>query len=176
VRSIDDLVPAVGDHASRFVEAIAADLGTAAAAGAASLATDSAPTVDHDEVIAVVRGVVTQDLIEPLRDRLANAVDTVDGDNDELAKRARAIYREWKARRIDDEVDDLLRHAYSRGACAALGEGERVRWVFDPAVGACSDCEDNSLQGAVTAGTAFPTGHVCAPAHSGCRCLVLRAD
>jgi DivIVA domain-containing protein len=176
VRSIDDLLPAVSDHAARYVDAIAADLGTAAAAGAASLAADGAPTIDQDEVIAVVRAVVAQDLIDPLRDRLVTGIDAVDGDNEELAKKARAIYREWKTKRIDDEIDDLLRHAYCRGACAALTEGERVCWVFDPAVGACSDCEDNSLQGAVSAGTAFPTGHVCAPAHPGCRCLVLRAD
>jgi hypothetical protein len=48
--------------------------------------------------------------------------------------------------------------------------------VFDPAVGACSECEDNSLQRAIPAGTAFPTGHVAPPAHPGCRCLVLPAD
>lgn len=175
VRSIDDLLPAVGDHAGRYVDAIAADLATAATAGAASMAADSAPTVDHDEVIAIIRGAIAQDLIEPLRDRLATGIDAVGGDNEELAKKARAIYREWKTKRIDDGIDDLLRHAYGRGTSATLTEGELVRWVFDPAVGACSDCEDNSLQGAITAGAPFPTGHVCAPAHPGCRCLVLRA-
>ena len=107
---------------------------------------------------------------------LVAGIEAVDGDNEELTKKARAIYREWKTRRIDDQLDDLLRHAYSRGAFAALADGQPVRWVFDPAVGACSDCEDNSLQGAVAAGTAFPTGHVCAPAHAGCRCLVVPAD
>jgi DivIVA domain-containing protein len=174
VRSIDDLLPSVGDHAARYVDAIAADVEQAAAAGAASVAADRAPSIDHDEVTAVIRGVAAQDLIEPLRDRLVTGVDAVDGDNEELAKKARAIYREWKTKRIDDEVDDLLYHAYSRGACAALAEGDQVRWMFDPAVGACSDCEDNSLQGPVAAGTAFPTGHLNPPAHPGCRCLILR--
>ncbi len=100
-------------------------------------------------VLAPIREALAGDLVQPLRDRLAAGIDAVDGDNEDLTKKARAIYREWKTKRIDDELDDLLRHAYGRGAFAAIAEGQPVRWVFDPAVGACSDCEDNSLQGAV---------------------------
>ncbi|MDQ3542466.1 MAG: hypothetical protein M3431_01175, partial [Actinomycetota bacterium] len=87
----------------------------------------------------------------------------------------RAVYREWKTKHIDDHLDDLVRAAYGRGAFGAFADGEPCRWVFDPAVGPCSDCEDNSLQGPVPAGTAFPTGHVTAPAHAGCRCLLARS-
>jgi hypothetical protein len=123
-----------------------------------------------------VRDALTSDLVRPLRDRLSSGVEDADGDNEQLSKKVRAIYREWRTRRIDDMLDDLLRHAYNCGACSALPDGTLVHWVFDPAIGACSDCEDNSLQGPVAARTAFPTGHTCAPAHSGCRCLVLPAD
>jgi hypothetical protein len=126
-----------------------------------------------DHALTTSRQALIGDLVQPLRDRLGAAIEAVDGDNEDLTKKARAIYRQWKTKRIDDELDDLLRHAYGRGAFAAIATGQSVRWMFDPAVGACSDCEDNSLQGAIPAGTAFPTGHVCAPAHAGCRCLIL---
>ena len=177
VRAIDDVLPAADEQSNRYFEALAGDLRAAAAAGAVSIGTadDSASSVD-DAAIASVREALASDLVGPLRDRLLAGIEVVDGDNEELTKKARAIYREWKTRRIDDVLDDLLRHAYSRGAFAAVADGQLVRWVFDPAVGACSDCEDNSLQQSVAAGTAFPTGHICAPAHSGCRCLVLPAD
>jgi hypothetical protein len=177
VRAIDDLLPAADEQSSRYFDALAGDLRAAAAAGAASIGTaDDAASVVDDGVIAPVREALASDLVGPLRDRLLTGIEAVDGDNEELTKKARAIYREWKTRRIDDVLDDLLRHAYSRGACSAFGDGQLVRWVFDATVGACSDCEDNSLQQSVAAGTAFPTGHTCPPAHAGCRCLVLPAD
>jgi hypothetical protein len=178
VRSIDDLVPPAAEHVHRYVDAIAGDLRAAGAAGAASIAPTEVDTasVDDEAVIGDVRAVVERDLVGPLRDRLGVGVGDVDGDNAQMAKKARAIYREWKAKRIDDHLDDLLRHAYCLGASGAVTPGEAVRWVFDPDVGACSDCEDNSLQGAIVAGTAFPTGHHAPPAHPGCRCLVVRSD
>jgi DivIVA domain-containing protein len=177
VRSIDDVLPAADEQSSRYFDALAEDLRAAAAAGAASIGNDedAASPVD-DAAIAPVREALASDLVGPLRDRLLTGIEVVDGDNEELTKKARAIYREWKTRRIDDMLDDLLRHAYSRGACSAFGDGQLVRWAFDPTVGACSDCEDNSLQQAVAAGTAFPTGSTCPPAHAGCRCLVVPAD
>ena len=169
--------PSADEQLTRYFDALAGDLGAAAAAGAASL-NASGDTLAHpdDAVLAPIRKALAGDLVQPLRDRLANGIAAVDGDNEDLTKKARAIYREWKTKRIDDELDDLLRNAYGRGAFAAIAEGQPVRWLFDPSVGACSDCEDNSLQGSVPAGSAFPTGHVCPPAHAGCRCLVVRAD
>ena len=112
-----------------------------------------------------------------MRDRLAVGIEAVDGDNEELTKQARAIYREWKTKHIDDELDDLLRHAYGRGALAAVADR-------DSRSAGCSTrrsvrariARTTPLQGAIAAGTAFPTGHVCAPAHAGCRCLIVRAD
>jgi hypothetical protein len=177
VRSLDDVLPAANEQVSRYFDALASDLGAAATAGAAALGgSGDEPVADDHATLASIRDALAANLVQPLRERIAAGIEAVDGDNDDLTKKARAIYREWKTRRIDDELDDLLRHAYGRGAFTAIAEGQPVRWVFDPAVGACSDCEDNSLQGSVPAGTAFPTGHTCAPAHAGCRCLVVRAD
>jgi len=36
--------------------------------------------------------------------------------------------------------------------------------------------DDNALAGCVAAGTPFPTGHLFAPSHTGCRCLLVPAD
>ena len=147
----------------------------AAEAGADSL---GGATLDAGEsgVLAPIRESMLGDLIMPLRDRLSDRIAAGDGDNEAITKSVRAVYREWKTKHIDDHLDDLLLLAYGRGAFAALETGQPCRWVFDPAVGPCSDCEDNSLQGAVPAGTAFPTGHVTAPAHAGCRCLLARSE
>ena len=177
VRTIDDVLPAADEHVSRYFDALSADLRAAAVAGAGSIdAPSDTPASIDDTVLAPTREALARDLVQPLRERIGAGIEAVDGDNEDLTKKVRAVYREWKTRRIDDGLDDLLRQAYSRGTGAAIAEGQPVRWMFDPAVGACSDCEDNSLQGAVPAGTAFPTGHACPPAHDGCRCLVVRAD
>ena len=177
VRSIDDVLPAVDEQAARYFDALSADLRAAAVAGGGSLGTfDEAPADAHEGAMEAIRTALGVDLVEPLRNRLAAGIEAVDGDNEDLTKKVRAIYREWKTKRIDEELDDLMRHAYGRGAFAAVAIGTPIRWVVDATVGACSDCEDNSLQGTIPAGTAFPTGHVCAPAHAGCRCLILAVD
>ena len=86
------------------------------------------------------------------------------------------MYREWKTQHIDDQLDDVFLAAYGRGAYAAIERGTPVRWVTDPGHAACADCNDNTLADAVAAGDVFPTGHECAPAHLGCRCLLVAAD
>jgi hypothetical protein len=111
-----------------------------------------------------------------LRERLQRCVEDGDGDNDAVTKRARAVYREWKTQRIDEQLDDVFRVAYGRGACDAIEPGTPVTWIVDPAGPACPDAEDNSLAGTVTLGEGFPTGHTCAPAHAGCRCLLALVD
>ena len=107
-----------------------------------------------------------------MRERLAQCIDEADGDNDIVMKRVRSVYREWKTQHIDTELDDVFCLAYGRGVLAALPTGAPVTWIVDPKGPACPDAEDNSLAGEVGAGEPFPTGHVCAPAHAGCRCLL----
>jgi hypothetical protein len=116
------------------------------------------------------------DLVRPLRDRVGRAVGDADGDNAELANLVRVLYREWKSQRIDEHLDDVVRTAFGRGALAAAGEGAAIKWIVDPNGPACPDAEDNALAGSVVAGQPFPTDHVCAPAHSGCPCMIGRAD
>jgi hypothetical protein len=113
-------------------------------------------------------------LIRPLRERLDRVVTDAEGDPDELTMTVRAVYREWKTQRIDEHLDDVARMAFGRGALAAVSSGSPVCWVVDPNGPACPDAEDNALAGEVGAGDPFPTDHVCAPAHEGCRCMLQR--
>jgi len=85
------------------------------------------------------------------------------------------VYREWKTRRIDEHIDDVMRMAFGSGAFAVLRAGTPVCWAVDPSGPKCPDSEDNALAGAVAAGSPFPTEHLSAPAHEGCRCMLLLA-
>ena len=107
-----------------------------------------------------------------MRERLERAVGDAEGDRDELASLTRGIYREWKVQRIDEHLDDVMRIAFGAGALAAVDPGSPVRWVHDPRVSVCADCDDNALSGVLGAGEAFATGQSCAPAHEGCRCML----
>ena len=115
-------------------------------------------------------------LLVPLRERLERCVIDGGGENSEVAKRVRSVYREWKTQHIDEQLDDVIRTAHGRGVFAAIEPGSSVEWVADPAHDVCADCDDNTLGGAVEAGTAFPTGHQFPPAHLGCRCILLPTD
>jgi DivIVA domain-containing protein len=180
VRSVDDLLSDADRQSATYFGAISAEVLAAAEVGAESMGgamldVSSSPGGGHG-VLAPVEESLRDDLVGPLRSRLATRVAAADGDNEEITKSVRAVYREWKTRHIDNHLDDLVRLAHGRGVYAALTPGEPCRWVVDPSGPACSDCADNALQGAVAAGSAFPTGHVAAPAHAGCRCLLARDE
>jgi hypothetical protein len=170
VRDLAALLPATDAHAARYADAIAAELGAAADAGAASV--DGSPG-DATAAIAAGRDVLTEWLVVPLRERLERCVADGDGDNAGIGKRVRAVYREWKTQRIDEHLDDVVRAAHGRAVLDALPAGTPVVWAADDAHRSCADCDDNTLAGAVAAGDAFPTGHTHAPAHVGCRCLLV---
>lgn len=165
-----DTLPAAEEHADRYSAAIAPEVREALASGASSVG-GSAP---HDaEALARVDEAVRDGIVDPLRDRLQRAIDQAGADTNELASLVRAVYREWKSSRIDDQMDGVMRLAFDEGAYAAVAPGTPVEWVLDPQSGACGpDCEDNSLGGAVAAGEPFPTGHLHPPLHGGCRCLL----
>jgi hypothetical protein len=86
------------------------------------------------------------------------------------------VYREWKTQHIDEHLDDVLRRAHGRGVLAGFAPDTPIVWETDPRFPTCPDCEDNVLAGAVAAGDEFPTSDVFAPAHQGCRCLLVAAD
>ncbi len=175
VENLDILLPWASEHVGRYTDAIADDLLAAARAGAASVAVGTAvelrPKTSKDAV-ARAGARLEEYVVAPLRERLDRAVADGAGDNGAITKTIRAVYREWKTRRIDEHLDDVVRVAHGRGVLGGIEPGAPVEWVTDPSVRACADCDDNVLGGAVEAGAEFPTGHTFAPAHPGCRCLL----
>jgi hypothetical protein len=178
VRSLDDLLPAAVDHVHRYAGAIHDELLAAAVAGAASV--DDAGVKDHTKAVNKSDALKSAEqslgtaIVQPLRDRLERAVAEAEGDSDDLTSTVRAVYREWKTQRIDEHLDDVARMAFGRGALVALAPGTPICWLVDPNGPDCPDAEDNSLAGVVNAGDPFPTDHLCAPAHEGCRCMLQR--
>ena len=178
LQSLDDLLPGAADHVHRYAGAIHAELLKAALAGAASI--DESGVKDHTKAITKGDALKPAEqslgtaIVQPLRDRLERAVADAEGDRDDLTATVRAVYREWKTQRIDEHLDDVARMAFGRGALVALTPGTPICWTVDPNGPDCPDAEDNSLAGVVNAGDPFPTDHLCAPAHEGCRCMLQR--
>ena len=162
--TVDAMVGEIEVHAKRYGDAISEDI-MAAAKGAAKSAkvTDVIPTVD------VLIGV---QLVKPLRDRLAKAIEQNGTDRVAMAKALRGVYRQWKSQHIDEQVDDIACLAYSRGFFAGVKPGTQVCWMVDPNGPECPDAEDNSLAGSIALGKEFPTGNLHPLAHAGCRCLL----
>ena len=167
-KGVDDLLPGVDLHAARWTEAVADTLRDATVAGAGSPAGTSVSVDDLANELAHA-------LVGPLRDRIDRGFAASDGNLDDIADRVRALYREWRGQRLAETSEHFIAAAYARGAFEAIESGTKVRWVLDPSVGACPDCDDNVLAGAIDKGEAFPTGNTCAPAHPGCHCLVVPA-
>ena len=162
--TIDAMVGEQEVHAKRYGDAVSDDI-MAAAKGAAKSAkvADVIPTVD------VLIGV---QLVKPLRDRLAKAIEQNGTDRVAMAKALRGVYRQWKSQHIDEQVDDIACLSYSRGFFAGVKPGTQVCWMVDPNGPECPDAEDNSLAGSIALGKEFPTGNLHPLAHAGCRCLL----
>jgi DivIVA domain-containing protein len=164
----------VEEHAVRYSESIAEDSMAAAGSGAKSVKTagGSSRRVTQKAVASHVKDSVTAGLVAGFREDTRIAIGEAEGDREILASLMRDVYRKWKTDLIDQHVDDLACTSYSKGGFLALEPQTRVSWMVDPEAACCSECEDNSLAGAVTKGEEFPTGHAMPPAHPGCRCLV----
>jgi DivIVA domain-containing protein len=164
----------VEEHAARYAESIAEDTMAAAGSGAKSVksAGGSSRRVTQKAVASHVKDSVTAGLVAGFREDTRIAIGEAEGDREILASLMRDVYRKWKTDLIDQHVDDLACTSYSKGGFLALEPQTRVSWMVDPEAECCSECEDNSLAGAVTKGEEFPTGHSMPPAHPECRCLV----
>jgi hypothetical protein len=164
---MDDLLPSADAHAARWAAASSDPLAAAAQAGAASSGGTAGAADLADEL--------ARTLVLPLRERIERSFVASDGNLDDVADRVRALYREWKNQRLPEAAPHYSAAAYARGLFEAAPADAKVHWVPDPSRGACPDCDDNVLAGALAKGEEFPTGDRCAPAHPGCRCLVLVA-
>ena len=179
VRSVEQMVSTEAEQAARYAVAVLPELTAAAVAGAVSMGAgvaDAQKLVERAAAADAARELLAAEVIQPLRTRLERCVADADGDNTETASLVRLAYREWKTQRIDEQLDDIARTAFGHGALAGTTPGTPICWMVDPQGPDCADAEDNSLGGVVPAGSPFPTDHRCAPAHSGCRCMIVRAD
>ena len=170
VGDIADLVPGPDEHAAGYIDAVAPMFDRVCVV-AAELTGGETPAPSSDASRWVVTG-----LVDPLRERLTASITAADGDAAALTKRLRALYRDVKTNVVGGAVTDAVLAVHGEAVVASSPDGTALRWVADPQARACPDCEDNVLAGAQTAGTPFPTGHVAAPAHSGCRCALIPAD
>jgi DivIVA domain-containing protein len=100
---------------------------------------------------------------------------SVEADSAALTELINACYREWRTERAASGVSHALAEAYSRGLFDAVPSGTDMRWVHDNGSLPCPECDNNVLGGPVVKGTPFATSHLRAPAHQGCRCLVVPA-
>jgi hypothetical protein len=135
-----------------------------------------AASLDRRRVLDATLDDVGADVAAPLRERLAQVLHDAAGDPMEAATALRSVYREWKTQRIDEVADHLVLTAHGRAAFAAVTPGTPITWLVYPGRASCPDCADDGLAGAVPAGEPFPTGHLHAPAHPGCRCSIAEAQ
>ena len=175
--TVEELVGTPDAHAANYQRAVEGDAWAAIVAGGHSLcpagASPDEALAGRTDLVAAVAAEVASELVDPFRDRLAGTLAA--HEPAEAAELLRAVYRDWKTQRIDAVSEHVARFAFGRGAYGVLAPGTAVCWAVDPEGPGCPDGEDNALGGAVGAGAEFPTGHVCAPAYPGCRCLLLLA-
>jgi cell division septum initiation protein DivIVA len=176
VVALEKVLPVGDEHLQMYVEALAEDVISAAMAGAQSLSkslkADLRKRVTRSAVMQVVSRTMDESTIRPLREKIQRAVEQSNGDKDEMSNLVRSVYREMKMQRVEQQVSDIARMAYSRGAYLVLDQGTKVCWMVDPNGPSCADAEDNSLAGSTDLGSEFPTGHIHPTAHAGCRCLI----
>ena len=174
--ALEKVLPVADEHLQMYLEALAEDVISAAMAGAQSLSkslkADLRKRVTRSAVMQVVSRTIDESTIRPLREKIQRAVEQSNGDRDEMSNLIRSVYREMKMQRVEQQVSDIARMAYSRGAYLVLDQGTKVCWMVDPNGPSCADAEDNSLAGSTDLGSEFPTGHIHPTAHAGCRCLI----
>jgi DivIVA domain-containing protein len=171
---IDAVFGTPAEQAQRYAGAIAEEAMASASAGAKSVKSSggSGRRVTQKAITDHTAATVVGGLVAAFREEARIAIGEAEGDREILSGLMRDVYRKWKMELIDSHVDDIACSAYSKGAYLALEPGATISWMVDPAAECCSECEDNSLAGAVTRGDDFPAGHPHPPAHPGCRCLV----
>lgn len=166
-----ELLSAVEDLVRPLAAAAEPLLARAADAGYRSITPDVAD--DAVPPVADLAGDVAANIVRDLRPRLETAFGN-DGES-EVSDGVGIAFREWRGERVSRLVGDALHVAYTRGCYVAAPKAARLRWVADDGEQPCPDCDDNALAGGLRKGKAFPTGHRHPPAHTGCRCIIVRA-
>jgi DivIVA domain-containing protein len=172
VPSAEDTLPALDVHVKRYADAALASLAAAAVAGADLLERSKAGAAPKTKAGDLATELATE-LVEPLRERIERCFRDAAGDDEELAQRLRACYREWKGQRVDELAARSVLAACNRGLIDGLAKGTLVHWFVDDGSTPSPDCDDNALAGDLPKGEPFPTGHVVPPISTTCRCMVV---
>ena len=174
---IDAILGTPAEQSKKYSAAVAEDAMTAAGAGAKSMkdARGTSKRVTQKAVDTAVAKSIDDGLVAMFREDARIAIGEAEGDRQLLAGLIRDVYRKWKLSGIDGHVDDVACAAYNTGAFLSLEPSSSIVWQVDPDNACCGDCADNSLAGALTKGSEFPTGDTHPMAHAGCRCLIAPA-
>jgi DivIVA domain-containing protein len=172
VPSAEDTLPALDVHVKRYADAALASLAAAAVAGVDLLERSKAGAAPKTKAGDLATELATE-LVEPLRERIERCFRDAAGDDEELAQRLRACYREWKGQRVDELAARSVLAACNRGLIDGLAKGTLVHWFVDDGSTPSPDCDDNALAGDLPKGEPFPTGHVVPPISTTCRCMVV---
>lgn len=158
----ENILPDEQTQIKTWEEAIRSELEIVFQKGA-SRVTKEKVTYDEDLIKAGVSWIVN-----PLRETLTIAID--EGDQADATSRVGARYREWRNSDLKNALNDAMCSAYNNGVVKGANSDSTMQWVVEKA-GQCPDADDNALEPTKN-GEAFPTGQVCPPAHSGCRCVI----
>ena len=168
--TLDEVLTDPDAHTAKYEEGLGDTVAEIARAGAAMFELGGA--IDDESLRPMVRRIVADSLIAPLRSQLERGFADTSTD-DERIDRVRSAYREAKTQRADLVAHELANAAFNSGVVAAVVPGTSIRWMIDAERGCSPDCQDNSLAGPIRAGESFPTGSSHPPAHQRCRCLVV---
>ncbi len=162
--SVDDLP----DLGRSIVEAAEPALAAAWTAGAGFY---GAPPSEPAELDDLSEGFAGR-FVSPLKLALA---DCLSGGGD-VAEAIRAVFRDHRGRRLDDEVGDLIAASFNRGIYDATPKRHPIQWVPDETSGPCPAAAGNVAVGPVRRGEHFPSGSPHPPSEPGCRCLLKPVD
>ena len=172
------LLGEIEEHSNVLAAALRAQIREAQQAGASFAGTPLGELAEASGVEELER-LEVEWMILPLYPRLSRVIDRNEDHSEgrpELVSQLRGAFREWRTEKISGLAGDLATRSFNLGVMGSLGPSRSVCWVVDQGGLPCADGEDNHLAGMLLVGEEFPTGHVCPPAHPGCRCVLVGSD
>ncbi len=171
-----DLLPEPTEHIDSYATAALPALEQAAEAGVSFAGSGSTGGPPVDALVGIAHD-LAEAVVGPLRRRLSDDEGLADAEETVVADHVGSAFREWKGERIERLAGDHIVAAFSLGTISTIEKdpSAQLEWVAVPGAGdaPCPDCEDNGLNGALSPGEEFPTGHLRPPAHPGCRCVLV---
>ena len=158
----DEVLPSIDAHIKIWEENLREEIESVFELGAKSVSNKKVAITDE-----IQKNIISW-VITPLRESLSTAID--EGEVADLSTRVGAKYREWRNSDLKIALSDVLCSTYSNGVLNAAPKDSMLSWMVEKP-GKCVDCDDNALE-PTKVNEQFPTGQSCAPAHSGCRCVI----